>query len=205
MKKLAMAVSMAGVSCVAVAQDQSVKNDGWYVSAGLVQVQSSSGAPEPKNYLLSIGFDFKNNFGIEAQYSGSYKDDSFSIDESFIEDVDDVGFVEYYYDYADVSLNTTALFGTYTFGDKLYGKVKAGFMKAEYTTEVNFDYEVLTGTFDGETGSSSVSFDDSESGWAAGVGAGYQFSANSAVEFEYVTTADKIDINFINIGFKYSF
>lgn len=205
MKKLALAVCLAGISSLAIAQGQSVDRSGWYASGGLAKVSGSDEAPEPTNYILSVGFNFTNSFGVEVQYSDSISDDSVNLDYSITESVDGVGIVDYYFDNSDVSLNTAAIFGTYTFGGNLYGKVKAGFMKAEYVSEVNFDFDIRSGQFAGETGSSSVEIEESESGWAAGIGGGYQFNANSAIELEYLTTADKIDVDFIALSYKYSF
>jgi hypothetical protein len=204
MEKLVLALAMSSlVSGAVLAQDTA--EGGWYVGAGLVQVQASDGAPEPKNFVLSLGYEFTNKIGVEYQYSGTYSEDAFYLDD-FVEYIPDIdGDVLYENSKLDTSINTSALFATYVFGDTVYGKVKAGFMKAEYTVDATFDFEVLNGDYAGESGAGDYSLDESENGWAAGVSAGYKFTANSAVELEYLTTADKIDLNFLNIGYKYSF
>jgi opacity protein-like surface antigen len=204
MKKLALAVVMGSlVSGAALAQDAA--KGGWYVGAGLTQVQASDDAPEPKNFVLSLGYEFSNKIGIEYQYSGTYSEDTFDIGDFtiYVPEID--GDVSYENNTLDTSIDTSALFATYVFGDDLYAKVKAGFMKVEYTLDASFDFEILNGDFAGEFGSGDYSEDESETGWAAGVSAGYKFTPHSAVELEYLTTADKIDLNFLNIGYKYSF
>lgn len=203
MEKLVLAAVLGSlVSGSVLAQNES--RAGWFVGVGLTQVQAEESLLEPKNYLLEAGYNFNNGFAIEYQFTGTYSEKSF--DDDFVLYVGDPVDGNVSYDgEAEISLKTSALFGSYTFGNKFYGKVKAGFMKAEYTFDSDYDTEVLDGDLAGETFSFKESISEDETGWAAGVGAGYEFSSSSSVELEYITTQDKIDLKFISLAYKYSF
>lgn len=203
MKKLALVVALGTLASVAVAQDAG--KSGFYVGAGLMNVSGPTSLAEPKNYFFELGYSFNQSYGVEFQYSDSYSETSF--DDSFTTFVDAPvnGLVDYDGS-TDISLQTTALFGTYRTNGNVYFKAKAGFMKRQNTLDLSYDYVVTTGANAGDSGSISDSDDsNSENGWAAGLGGGFKFGATSALELEYVTTQDKIDLDFITLSYKYGF
>ena len=89
----------------------------------------------------------------------------------------------------DYNLKTYGLYGTYKYGfpnTSLYAKGKLGLAKAEV---------------EAETAGASAS--DSDSGLAGGIGLGYNFTPNVAVEGEWAYVAE--DVSLLTIGGTYKF
>jgi outer membrane immunogenic protein len=183
MKKLMVAASISMLASTFAQAQTEQEQSGLYVGAGLTQVKFGDDTPEPDNYLLNIGYNFNSNWAAEFQYTDSYSDADFSyVDEEIAVS-------------GDMSLSTTAIYGVYRSSGPLYFKAKAGFMDAEAKFNASFT--------EGEN-TISGSNSESESGWAAGVGAGYRFGAAN-IELDYIVTDSKIDIDFAAISFNYAF
>jgi opacity protein-like surface antigen len=195
-KLLATAVAFGLVSNFATAQTLQPKT-GFYLGGGVNTIDTNSDIPEPDNFFVQLGYGLTNTLALELQYSDSYKDGSYkelySIYVPALNDTLDVQAD------ADISFQTTSLFLAYRTEGAFYWKVKAGFMDAQMTADV-----LASGVYEGTEYSESGSDSISESGWAAGLGFGYNFGSSS-IELEYVTTDDKIEIDSISLGYNYWF
>ncbi len=86
----------------------------------------------------------------------------------------------------DWDVDTFALYGAYRFGGDLYGKVKLGYLNEHASASVP-----------------GASFSGTDNGASAGIGAGWQLSPQTAIEAEY--TIIESDVNFLSLGFNYTF
>ena len=131
------------------------------------------------------GYNFTPQFGMEVEYVGS-SEKSESV--SFVG-----GYGEYDYDY-----KTYGIYGTYRYAfpnTALYAKGKLGFAKAEIDES---GYVNVTGL-----GSESYSENYSDSGLAGGIGLGYNFNPNMAVEAEYAYVAEDLGLLTVGANFKF--
>ncbi len=193
-KVLPTAMVLVLASGVCVAQNEQSKK-GFFLGGGINTIDTNSEIPEPDNYFIQAGYGFSENWSVELQYSDSYKDGSLREDyEIYIAEINNYVYVDIK---ADISFQTTAAFLSYRTMEPFYFKAKAGYMDVKVT-------------FDGTTTASYVggSFNEprfrAESGWAAGAGVGYSFGS-SAIELEYLTTDDKIEIDSIALSYNYWF
>ncbi len=195
-KVLPTAMALVLASGVCAAQTEQSKK-GFFLGGGINTIDTDSDIPEPDNYFIQAGYGFSENWSVELQYSDSYKDASVSEEfEMYFEEVDDFVDVKAK---TDISVQTTAAFLAYRSTGPFYFKAKAGFMDAEITFDTT-----ATVSYEGESASESGSESASESGWAAGAGVGYSFGS-SAIELEYLTTDDKIEIDSIALSYNYWF
>ncbi len=109
-------------------------------------------------YGIDAGYQFNNNWGIEAEYLGS--DDA---------DVDNVYKGSY-------DVKTYGLYGTYNYqfpSTAVYAKAKLGIAKTDATIDGRNSLE------------QKVSVDGDSTGLAGGIGLGYNVSPNVALEADY--------------------
>lgn len=190
----AMVLLLASGVCSAQTE-QSKK--GFFLGGGINTVDTNSDIPEPDNYFVNLGYGFTENWSFELQYSDSYKDGSSNeMFEMYIEEIGDFVDVDAK---TDLSVQMTSAFLAYRSTGDFYWKAKAGYMDAKVTADVT-----ATVSFEGESFAESASESASESAWAAGVGFGYSFGS-SAIELEYLTTDDKIEIDSIALSYNYWF
>ena len=83
-------------------------------------------------------------------------------------------------------VDTLAIYGAYRFGGDFYGKVKLGYLHE-----------------DGSASGPGGTFSGTDSGASIGIGAGWTLSPQSAIEMEY--TVIESDVNFLSLGFNYTF
>lgn len=195
-KVLPTAVALVLASGVCAAQTEQSKL-GFFLGGGINTIDTNSDIPEPDNFFVQAGYGFSENWSVELQYSDSYKDGSVNEDfEVYVAEIND------YVDTnakVDLSFQTTSVFVAYRSTGSFYWKAKAGFMDAQATADVK-----ATARYQGQSFTESSSESTSESGWAAGAGVGYSFGS-SAIELEYLTTDDKIEIDSIALSYNYWF
>jgi len=88
--------------------------------------------------------------------------------------------------FLDYSVNSYAVYVAGRFGDKAYFKVKGGYADTEIDTDFG---------------------SESDSGFSFGIGGGYKISDQASIEAEYTQLYDDNDfsIDFLSVGFNYTF
>jgi hypothetical protein len=171
--------------------DSSANN--FYVGAGFNRVDLGyNDNPDglignPKNYLLDAGYNFTSNYAVEIQYSDSYKDSAIPYRTGDFTTTPPT----FYNRAAEMSLQTSAIYGVYRSSNNLFWKAKIGYMRNKVSIKDNHPAFPFHTSF-------------SESNWAAGLGAGYRFG-RSSIELEYTTTDDEINIDFTSLAYNYAF
>ena len=131
---------------------------------------------DPTAFGAYAGYNFTPAVGMEVEYVGSSEE---SISGNGVD--------------VDYDLKTYGIYGTYRYAfpnTALYAKGKLGFAKAEVDVEAS-----------GFGVSGSDSSDDT--GIAGGIGLGYNFNPNIAIEAEYAIVAEDVDL--LTIGANYNF
>lgn len=193
-KAIPTAMILLSVSATCVAENEEAKI-GFFAGGGINSVKFARDLPDPDNYFLQLGYGFTENWSAELQYSDSYNEGSSSqVMTSFIPETGSMFNI-------NMDLETThkvlSAFLAYRSSGDFYWKAKAGFMDSDTT----FTAHGST-THEGEVIRKHGSSSWSESGWAAGIGAGYGF-ASSSIELEYITSDDEIDS--VALGYNYWF
>ena len=145
------------------------------VKAGKFRIDADK-LDDPTAYGAYAGYNFTPAVGMEIEYVGSSEE---SISGNGIN--------------LDYDLKTYGIYGTYRYAfpnTALYAKGKLGFAKAELNVDAS-----------GFGVSDSDSSDDT--GIAGGIGLGYNFTPNAAIEAEYAIVAEDIDL--LTIGANYKF
>jgi hypothetical protein len=167
MKKLLTIACVGILSTGATLAHADAKISGFYAGGGLNLVQNyDSTGDDPQNFVLTGGYTFDNGIGVELQFSDSYK----------AANDNETTFHTY--------LNTEAAFATYRTDAMVYGKVKAGYLRAEFVN----DY-----------------VDTYQTGFAGAIGLGVRIGTSSSVEFEYMGTRDTIGLDFYTLSYLYTF
>lgn len=120
----------------------------------------------------------------------------------------------------DASIETTAIYGVYRSSGNVYVKAKAGYLKEEatFTSKINsLDFYVVDSNYQetefslakGDEGfedfsrEAQISVSESESGFSAGLGAGYKFNDRFFSELEYTMVSEDLDMYSLSINYAF--
>jgi opacity protein-like surface antigen len=238
MSRTVMSVVLATVVGSLAAGAYAQENTGFYVGAGYgaVKMPKEDGLnfSNPKNGSIDFGYSFSESFAVEAQYSASVSDGTFSADES--EDITystrsslvSKGYTSAQAAQAvksatmsltaraDASVDSYGVFGVYRTSGPFYAKVKAGVVSVKATTDfiaekasaVVVDSTNKSTTFTAaQLGIDLTDFNESNSASETkfSVGVGAGYRFSNKISVELEYTKLSSDFDAYSLSAKYAF